>query len=213
MFELLHSKKAKSSVQAIEIAQPLFYDGLLATSAAFDKGMDNNTKWKWLDENIKYAFATTNSIVWFYSQRINWWKGKVNDTLFTMLQRNKMAYSKDNDRIQRASKNKNEPADFSCDNINSQKGYYYIADPKEPMKTGNIAFVFTLDKAQKKLYINFTDSVPVSVHVYANNILINNTKAQKKKITLNIPEFTKGRLVILAKYEGKSESSGIQVVY
>jgi len=205
--ELLSTKKAKLIAGGIKIAQPIFYDGLMAKVPLFNKGADNQTKWTWLDENIKQAFASTDNIVWFYSERVNWWQDKVNDTLVALIEKNKDFYwkrntTKKNDNVLNIS--------FGADNINSNKGYFYNSAKGGPVKIGGLAFTYKWNSRTKKLSIKFIDSLPVSLFVYTNNNLKKNITPKKQSTTLTLPAFYKGRIIILLKYKNNTEAAAIK---
>lgn len=206
---LLSTKKAKLIAGGIKIAQPIFYDGLMAKVPLFNKGADNQTKWTWLDENIKQAFATTDNIVWFYSERVDWWQHKVNDTLVNLIKKNKDFYWNKN-AIKKNSNDLN--FSFGADNINSGKGYFYTSAKRGPVNIGKIAFTYTWNSLLKKLSINFIDSLPVSLPIYTNNILIKNITPKKQITTFTLPAFYKGSIIILPKYKNNTEAAAIKTV-
>lgn len=61
----------------ISYAQAIFFDQLYGKTPAYAKGFDNNAKARWLAYNLYNAYKTTDEYVWFYDERINWWKGDV----------------------------------------------------------------------------------------------------------------------------------------
>lgn len=61
----------------ISYAQAIFFDQLYGKIPAYDKGFDKETKARWLAYNLYNAYKTTDGYVWFYNERINWWKGDV----------------------------------------------------------------------------------------------------------------------------------------
>lgn len=208
--ELLYAKKAKSIAAGIKIAQPLFYDGLLAKVPLFDKGADNQTKWAWLDENIKQAFASTDNIVWFYSERLNWWQGNVNDTLLALIRKNKDIYYK-----KKEINNQVLPLSFSfgADNINSAKGFLYNSTKSGPVKIGEEAFTYKWNARLKKLTVNFTNKIPSSVDIYINNVLEKTGTPQNQSITFSLPGFRTGKMFIISKYINNTEAAAVQVCY
>lgn len=209
-FDIMKTKRAKQSVANIEIAQPIFYDGLLAKTPSFELGLDNATKWKWMEENMKYAIATSGSITWFYSERLNWWQNKVNDTLINILQNSKTVFTspvvaKKNKAL------KKEPANPNYNNVNEEKGYFYFANSKTPMKTGALAFTYKLNTNTKRLNISFAEKLPAEINVFANNRLSQAIKPINFTEILNLKNFSKGKLFILAKYNDTLEASAIQI--
>jgi hypothetical protein len=207
--ELMKSEKAKSEALNMPIAQTLFYDGLMASAPSFEKGLDNETKWKWLEENTRYAMATTNSIVWFYSERLNWWQNKVNDTLVQILQNSKEVFAPS-----LSSKNKNpaaiKPLLSNSIPINGENGHYYYTNEKTPMKTGEVAFSFNWNTTTKDLQISFPGKLPSSINIYTNNTLFNTIIPKESILHLKVDSFKKGSIIVLAKYDINQEAVGIQ---
>lgn len=207
--ELMKSNKAKRAVPGITIAQPIFYDGLMGRAPSFERGFDNTAKWKWLAENTKYAMAASKSIVWFYSERLDWWKGEVNDTLIEILQKTKAAFDPN-----WTLKNSSFKRPFSNSTlINEGKGYYYFTDIKTPMKTGKMAFSFSWNPATKNFQLHFIEKIPRTVVVFANNITTQINTPKKLNLIIKLENFFEGKIIVLAKYDTKIEASGIQLYY
>ena len=207
--DLVKSKKAKSLATAVKVAQPIFYDGLLAVAPSFEKKFSTEVKWKWLEENIRYAMATSDGIAWFYSERVDWWRNKVNDTLRDVLQHVKNQLNS-NSRLQRKSSiEKLYPG--STPSVNDGKGYFYFADVKTPMQTGKEAFSYKLNITDRRLTIDFKEQPPDSVMVYLNNRLVSTSYPRNYQQSISLPSFSKGILVILSKYKDNLEASAILV--
>lgn len=207
--ELMQSGKGREEALKIEIAQPLFYDGLLATNPSFERGISTKAKWKWLEENTKFAMAASDDITWFYSERLNWWKGPVNDTLYQLLTSNKNAQ---NTNV--AIKSKATMADrlaIRTKNINTGTGYYYIVQAKKPMNNGGPAFNYQLNRSSKKLTLQFPDKIPDSIFIFINNGLHKSLSPISTKQVVALSNFKKGKVVILARYPDNTEASAIEI--
>ncbi len=206
LVELLNSGKSKKEAKNIQIAQPVYYDGLMGTNTPFGKNLKRDIKWKWLDENLKYALASSDSFMWFYSERYNWWRGHQNDTLLTMLKRDKISFNK----FSRQGDNYSSSGlkRISINNFNSKKGYYIDTTTikNEP------AFNYNWNQNSKNLSLNFCKKKPLSTFIYINNILQKNFRPSKLNLTVSLPAFTKGHLVIINKYENEKESSAIYIL-
>lgn len=206
MSELLHSEKSKKEVENIQIAQPVYYDGLMGTNSPIGKELKRNIKWKWLNENLKYAIASSDQYLWFYSERYNWWRGPANDTLLTILKENKASFNKTR------GPDENYTTLFvkrnSYDNINSQKGYYVDTNEvkNEP------AFNFFWNQELRELILNFCNKIPLSTFIYINNILQKEFRPSNLNEGVGLPAFTNGRLVIINKYKDTTESSAIYIL-
>ncbi len=207
MLELLHSDKAKKEAEDIEIAQPVFYDGLLGTTPFFEKGLKRGLKWKWLYENIKYAIASSDHYVWFYGERINWWNGHVNDTALAILQKNKSAFVRDSIKTNNYYET-SLAGTIGYNNVNSNRGYYneIIEEKKEE------AFCFSWESKQKKLSINFRNKIPLNTKIYINNTLARQVIPLNLRLNISTPAFSKGVLVIINTYQDKTESSAIYIL-
>ncbi|MEP7106635.1 MAG: hypothetical protein ABI760_01610 [Ferruginibacter sp.] len=206
--ELMRSAKAKQLATSIETSQPIFYDGILARHPSFERGFENPDKWKWLEENLKYAIATsTSNIVWFYYQQLNWWGDQVNDTLINILQNCKQSFIPGTKNMANAPNRLIQP---KCDNVNKGTGYYYLNNPKKPMKTGDAAFTYSWDRKKKLLKLKYTNKIPASVSVFVNNALSLSINPSSSEDTIMLKKFTRGRMAILAKYKDNSEAAGLQ---
>ena len=69
----------------VSIAQAVYFDGIMATSTVFKKGYDTLTKKRWLKENLYNALKTTDKYVWFYNEKINWWKNQVDPEISKLI--------------------------------------------------------------------------------------------------------------------------------
>jgi len=194
---LMKSKKAKLEAGNLSIAQPVYYDGLMAKIPLFERSLDNIFKWNWLQENLKFAMASTDEIVWFYSESINWWQKNINDTLVQVLQDSKLMYN--SSAIIKSKKA----------GITVNKGYWYKADPKRPMKMEAIAFTFKWDDSTKNLQITFNNKVPDKVMIYINNITPTILYPKGFLVNINLEKFNKGKMKLMAKYDDNLEASGL----
>ncbi|MGN6533382.1 MAG: hypothetical protein ACTHK0_16690 [Ginsengibacter sp.] len=207
MLELLHSKKSKKEAAKIQIAQPVYYDGLMGTNTPIGKDLKRNIKWKWLTENLKYAIASSDRYMWFYSERNNWWNNTVNDTLLTMLRE---ARASTTGRILKPENNSTFSflKKISYNNINSESGYFIDTAEinNEP------AFNYVWNQKSKKIILNFRKKIPLSTFIYINNNLQKQIKASGLHVAISIPDFSKGSLIIINKYQDGTESSAIYIL-
>ncbi|MEJ7587424.1 MAG: hypothetical protein WKI04_07670 [Ferruginibacter sp.] len=206
---LMRSKKTKAAALNILTGQTVYYDGIMARNPLFDQGFDNTQKWNWLTENINYAMASSNSVVWFYSERNNWWEN-VNDTLLQVLQASKNAFAGPR-AVNTKKGNSLKPVLFKSLAFNEGKGYFYMDDSKNPMKTGEVAFSYKWDGIHKTLSIQFGKNIPVTVMVFANNIPSTINANIQSTLKIKLSKFKKGKIIILAKYAANLEASAIHV--
>lgn len=203
LVSLMQSVKAKEGALEIDIAQPIFYDGLLGRSPSFDKGFSSAAKWEWLGQNTKFALSTSDGIAWFYSERLNWWKGPVNDTLFKIIDSVKAAQTGLHVSSAKHTINRNTIASSI---INRGKAHFYVDDKNNPMKTGEEAFSYQLDRYTKKLSFTFLETLPDSVSIFINNKLCKKFKPTALRDSINLDNQRKGKLILLAKYPDKTEA-------
>ena len=207
MLELLHSEKSKKEAEKIQIAQPVYYDGLMGTNTPIGNDLKRNIKWKWLTENLKYAIASSDLYMWFYSERNNWWNNTVNDTLLTTLQEAKALPT---DRILRSENNSGFSflKEIGYNNVNSQSGYYI--DTTEI--TNEPAFNYVWNQKSKKIILNFRKELPLSTFIYIDNNLQKQIKPSGLKAEISVPDFSKGSLIVINKYQNEMESSAIYIL-
>ena len=206
---LMKGSIAKKLATGITTAQPIFYDGLLANHVDYQKGVPYLHRWKWLEENLKFAIATsTSNTVWFYNQKVDWWQGKVNDTLFNIVANSKSAFEA---RYKKQLLPKEKLLQNKCNNVNSGNGYYYLPDNKKPMETGTIAFNFKWNATKKLLQIQYLDRLPDSIKIYVNSSLSKKILPKATGNLILLKTFKKGKISILAQYNNNVEACGIQV--
>lgn len=209
---LLQSETTKNAFKRISIGQPIFYDGIMAKIKTYDKGVAYADRWKWLEENVKYAMTTTDEIVWFYSQRIvNWKRSPEIDSLFTILNTLKTTINNNiltgNKIAGQVKKTENTPG-----NLNTGKGYYYTGDKTKPMLFSDTAFSFSINRKTNNININFLSERPAFVELYINNKLIKKTVPQSTTTKIKLPFIKKGLMTIYCIYSTGKESSAIQVI-
>lgn len=204
---LMQTAKGKELAAKIEIAQPIFYDGLLARHPSFNKGIEDKGRWKWLEENLKLAIASsTSNLVWFYNERVDWWKGEVNDTLVNILQNSKKGFvtnfqSKANDWLKKE----------KTMNVNSGVGEYYLITLKTPMKTEGKAFTYSWNNKNKELKLDYIGGIPATTSIFINNVLSISLTPEKSTDIIKLKKFSKGKLGILTQYKNDREGFGISI--
>jgi hypothetical protein len=165
-------------------------------------------RWKWLEENLKYAIATsTSNTVWFYNQKVDWWQGKVNDTLTDIIAKSKTAFLAKHKNSLLMKEKFIQP---KCNNVNSGSGYYYSADAKKPMESGNIAFTFNWFSNKKILSIKYFNKTPDSLKIYVNNSFLMNVLPKTGGNSIPIKTFVHGNISVLTKYENNVEACGLE---
>jgi hypothetical protein len=184
---------SKALVKDIQIAQPIFYDGLLALVPRFDKGLMQSQKWIWLTENIKYSRLTSDNITWLYNERVNWWKEKVNDTLVKIIQASNLFLNRLN------------MGQFKKNAI--YKGFFYSNNDLLPMLKKEEAFTFNIN--QKQVEIFFPTVKPEKIQLFINNNVVLKKAVLYNKIIIPFKKLVVKNCIILATYKSGIEAVGV----
>jgi len=188
------SKFIKESLQPkfkkVSLAQAIFFDLIYAKSPEYEKGFDKQTKERWLRDNLYSAFKTTDKYVWFYNERINWWKGEVDSGVAKIITDVKNTIN--------AQQNNRS---------NQINGNSLLLNFKENKPDNYQGFYYSYTKNTNALRIKLLDKDIISIQVYNNSRLIYNLTdpSVNFSIDLNKKYNKKGNLIILAKSSnGKS---------
>jgi hypothetical protein len=96
----------------------------------------------------------------------------------------------------------------SFNNVNSQSGYYI--DTTEI--TNEPAFNYVWNQKSKKIILDFRKRLPLSTFIYIDNNLQNQIKPSGLNVEISVPDFSKGSLIIINKYQDEMESSAIYIL-
>lgn len=174
----------QSRLQNVSLAQSVFFDLIYAKDPGYDKGFDEATKERWLRYNLYNALKTTDKYVWFYNERINWWKGQVDSGVARII-----AEVKDTIKAEQ-------------NNTDSQiSGYSKSFDFKEKSGHNDLVFFYTYTRKLNTIRVKLMDSAIVSIQVFNNSRIIYtiNKPSFDSVIHLNKKYNKKGNLIILAK--------------
>lgn len=174
----------QSKFKNVSMAQAVFFDLIYAKSPEYDIGLDKQTKEKWLGANLFSALKTTDKYVWFYNERINWWKGEVDPGVA---------------KIITDVKNK---TNAQQNNTNTQiSGNSLILDFKEKKPDNYQGFHYNYTKNRNVLRIKLLDKDITSLQVYNNSRLIYeyNNLPVNSIIDLNKIYNKNGNLIVMAK--------------
>ena len=187
----LISKSLQKKYNDISIAQAVYFDILYAKIPKFEKGFNKQTKEQWLRDNLYYAFKTTDKYVWFYNERIDWWKNKVDSGLADIINEVK-------DKIG-AELNNNSPR---------IKGYSMARNFKNKEPDNYRAIAYTYQKDKNQLEIQLLKNDIKQLLIYNNSHLIYNNDSPPSNLTISLRNkyFYKGNLIIMAK-DSKGKSS------
>lgn len=190
--ENIIEKPLQPKLNQVQLAQAIYFDWIYAKIPEFNKGYDKKTKDRWLEYNLYNAFKTSDKYVWFYNERLNWWKGPVDNGIEKIITdvRNKIN-AKQNNKANQISGN----------------SLLYDFKTKDPDKYQGFSYSYT--KSKNILEITLLRGDMKSVQVYNNSKLIYDLKNPPLnfKINLNKNYGLKGNLIIMAK-----DSKGIASV-
>lgn len=201
--QLMTRTKSKAEAKEIKLAQPIYYDGLIAPVQALNRDLSSNTKWNWLKENLRFALASSDEYVWFYSEKIDWWKGKINDTLVNILNESKLPIETVNSKVvSTTQKNKI--------NVKSTEAFWYDGSIKSPMKRGSVAFKLVWNSETRSMQINFKSKIPISLKIFVDNKLSKTVTPTSLSITVKLDAAIKGSAVFLALYDDGREAAAFE---
>ena len=203
---------ARKLVKQVAISQPIFYDGLLALAPDFRKGISVPECWRWMEENTRHAIASSDEYTWLYTERVNWWKNQVNDTLVAIVKtaRNLFQNAAQSGKSALEDKYLNMAASgLRFGTLNQRTGYFYQASRQHPMQIGARAFQLNSASDKQQWSVINCPMRTGNWHIWFNNRpvpfqLFNGTPR------FSIPKRKKGVLVVLAKFENETEAVAVE---
>lgn len=180
----LINKSLVSKLQNVSMAQAIYFDLIYAKAPAYDKGYDNKTKERWLENNLYNAFKTTDKYVWFYNEKINWWKGQVDPGVAEIIKDVKRQITIEQNNTNLQISGKSFIFDFRENEPNSYQGFYY-----------------KYESNTNELQIKLLDKNIKSLEIYSNSRLIYtlNDPDLDFVISLNKKYDQKSNLIIMSK--------------
>lgn len=121
----LIQKPLRYKYRDISTAQSVYFDGIYAKNAQFEKGFDKKTKKRWLKNNLYFAYKTTDKYVWFYDEKVNWWKNSIDSGVREIINevKNKM-FAEGNENSSLIQRQSSVP-DFKKDEPSNYRGFSY----------------------------------------------------------------------------------------
>lgn len=180
----------RSQFNKVSLAKAVYFDGLYAKFSGFDKGFDKQTKERWLMDNLYFAFKTTDKYVWFYNEKINWWKNQVDSGVADIINEVR--------KMINIEQNNKDP---------QIKGQSLIFDfKKSTPDITNQEFSYNYIVSSNTLEVHFLKNDIINLRVYQNSRLIYNADnpAMKFTIDLNQKYTRQGNLILMSK-----DSNGI----
>jgi len=181
----------KDGAKLIKGAQAIYFDLIYAKSPVYNKGYDNKTKQRWLKNNLYNAFKTTDKYVWFYNEKINWWKGQVDSGVAEIINGVKKQIS------------------MERNNTNLQiSGKSSIFNIKEGEQNNYQGFYYNYEKNTNELQVKLLDKNITSLEVYNNSRLIYSLNETPLEFTINLNKKynKKGNLIVMCK-DNKGKAS------
>ncbi|HET7116023.1 MAG TPA: hypothetical protein VFI29_06010 [Hanamia sp.] len=119
------SKSLLPEFNQISYAQAIYFDLLYAKLPQYDKGFDKQTKERWLADNLYNAYKTTDKYVWFYNERINWWKGGVDSGVANIIQDVRSKINKEQNNKANQISGKSSSYDFAPKQHDTDQDFFY----------------------------------------------------------------------------------------
>jgi hypothetical protein len=177
------SASLQSKFKNVSFAQAVFYDGIFAKATHFEKGFDKSKKERWFNDNLYLSFKTTDKYVWFYNERLDWWRGEVDPKLINAIKKIKSRVrSEYNDTIKIKS-----GQSFRMDFHNIYNEWYN-------------GFKYSYSKKNRFLSINLLNNEINRLELYVNSTLISSMDNPKKDISFNLKNYSgSGNIIVLSK--------------
>lgn len=187
----LIDESLKSKFKKVSIAESVYFDWIYAKLPEYDKGFDKETKEKYLRDNLYSALKSTDKYVWFYNERINWWKGQVNSGVAKIIN--------DVKNTMNAQRN----------NTNSQIiGNSVMLNFKEKEPDSYQGFHYNYNKTTNRLQIKLLNNDIKNIQVFDNSRAIYDLNNPSTNFTISLRKKynKKDNLIILAK-DSKGKAS------
>lgn len=184
----------QSSIRRISIAQAVYFDWIYAKLPAYNKGFDHSTMERYLRENLYCALKSSDKYVWFYNERVNWWKGDVDPGVEEIIE---------SVRKQMLDEQNNKSLIVSGNSL--------IFNFKENSSlTSYQGFHYDYRRRKNVLDIQLFDTKIEVLRVYENSRLIKEIKAPSASIRIDLDKKydRKGNLIIISTDAGGITSVG-----
>jgi hypothetical protein len=189
----LIKRSLQTEFNKVSLAKAVYFDGLYAKSPGFDKGFDKQTKERRLRDNLYFAYKSTDKYVWFYNEKINWWKNQVDSGVTDII-------NEVRDRINVEQNNRNPQI----------KGESLIFDFKKISPDNNYqGFGYNYIVSRNMLEINFLKKDIINLRVYQNSRLIYNIENPEMRFKVDLTQIynKEGDLILIS-----TDSKGIRSV-
>ena len=171
-----------SKFKNVSFAQAIFYDGIFAKASNFEKGYTKDKKERWFNDNLYLAMKTTDKYVWFYNERLDWWRKKVDSSLFNSIVRIKSELNSEykNTKIVEG---KSKRMNFHSPYNNWYNGFNYIYSNENQL-----------------LNITLLNPTIIQLDIYINSKLVTSIINPKKSTSVELKKYyTSGNIIVLSK--------------
>ena len=165
----LIERDLRDKYKKISVAESVFLDGLYVLSPRYDKGFDNETKSRWLRDNLYFAFKTSDEYVWFYDERVNWWQNQVDSGVTEIIAMVKNSI--------------NSEFNNHSQSINGQSTNFNF---KKIQPDNYHGFSFDYEKSQNTLQVKLADTGINNIQIYTNSFLIYNEDNPSTTLTIDL---------------------------
>ncbi len=139
---------SKAKFKEVSLAQAIYFDWIYAKLPLFDKGFSKQTKEGLLRNNLYFALKTTDKYVWFYNERINWWKAEVDPGVLEIIKQVKKKIKAEENNINNQISGNSLVFDFKKKGFETYQGFSYNYE-----KNKNIIAIKLLNKDIKRLQV------------------------------------------------------------
>lgn len=180
----LLSAAGASQLQKQPAAQAIFFDLIFAKNPDYEKGLTYEAKARWLRQNLYAALKSTDKYVWFYNQKVNWWKGEIDSGVANIIQNVKKQVRSEWDHT---------PA--------NRKGSLNSYDSDASSIQSFPAVSYSYQASSRRLGISDRDTLITSVRIFENSNLIYETNRSGPVYSINLKGLYsgKGNLIIIAR--------------
>jgi hypothetical protein len=169
--------KEKDSIN-LEIAQSVFYDGLFATHPSFNKNLSATEKSNWHRQNLRFALATSDRYLWYYTERMNCWESHA--LTMEAMQQLQALYLE-------VHKDPKTP-------VVNATGHVYLSD--SPILQQNVAYSATLDLRSGLVSLVFPQRITAQIRIYINHSLAHTTKvARQQSVSMQLAWPKQGSII------------------
>jgi hypothetical protein len=174
----------QSKFRKVTIAQSVYFDWIFAKIPAYEKGYNRATKERYLRNNLYFALKSSDKYVWFYNERINWWKEEIDPGVVDALRGVRKQINSKVSKSDTTIKGTSLAFNFMENNSHKTNGVFY----------------FEYSKKKNTIDIQLLHSDVINLQVYENSRLVKEVKNPKAKTTINLNKkyYGAGNLIVMS---------------